>query len=130
MFDISFLEYYPPFQLASSQRKNPVRSTYIAGNPRIIHLQLHIAIFKGCLSDDDRVTLVPYYGNHHSTHDSLALFVPMLANPRSGLSRIGAAYTRHEFLNFQERFLTQVQVYIETIDTRSAGIAFLNKNGC
>lgn len=67
-------------------------------------------LFEGCLSDDDRVTLVPYYGDHHSTHDSLALYVPILANPRPGLHRIGAAYTRHEFLSFQERFLTQVQV--------------------
>lgn len=67
-------------------------------------------LMEGCLSDDDRITLVPYYGNHHSTHDSLALYVPMLANPRSGLSRIGAAYTRFEFLGFKEKFLTQVQV--------------------
>lgn len=67
-------------------------------------------VMEGCLSDDDRITLVPYYGNHHPTHDSLALYVPMLANPRSGLSRIGAAYTRFEFLGFKERFLTQVQV--------------------
>ena len=69
-----------------------------------------VGIFQGCLSDDDGVTLVPYYGNHHPTHDSLALYVPMLANPRSGLRRIGAAYTRHEFLSFAERFHTQVQV--------------------
>lgn len=67
-------------------------------------------LMEGCLSDDDRITLVPYYGNHHPTHDSLALYVPMLANPRSGLSRIGAAYTRFEFLGFKEKFLTQVQV--------------------
>ena len=69
-----------------------------------------VGIFQGCLSDDDGVTLVPYYGNHHPTHDSLALYVPMLASPRSGLRRIGAAYTRHEFLSFAERFHTQVQV--------------------
>ena len=69
-----------------------------------------VGIFQGCLSDDDGVTLVPYYGNHHPTHDSLALYVPMLANPKSGLRRIGAAYTRHEFLSFAERFHTQVQV--------------------
>ena len=67
-------------------------------------------VMEGCLSDDDRITLVPYYGNHHPTHDSLALYVPMLINPRSGLKRIGAAYTRYEFQSFKERFLTQVQV--------------------
>lgn len=67
-------------------------------------------VMEGCLSDDDRITLVPYYGNHHPTHDSLALYVPMLINPRSGLQRIGAAYTRYEFQSFKERFLTQVQV--------------------
>lgn len=69
-----------------------------------------LMVVEGSLSDDDRITLVPYYGNHHPTHDSLALYVPMLINPRSGLKRIGAAFTRYEFQSFKERFLTQVQV--------------------
>ena len=67
-------------------------------------------LFEGCVNDDDVVTLVPYYGNHQSTHDSLALYVPMLAKPRYGLRKIGAAYTGYEFLAFQEKFLTQIEV--------------------
>lgn len=69
-----------------------------------------LMVIEGSLSDDDRITLVPYYGNHHPTHDSLALYVPMLINPRSDLRRIGAAFTRYEFQSFKEKFLTQVQV--------------------
>lgn len=69
-----------------------------------------LMVIEGSLSDDDRITLVPYYGNHHPTHDSLALYVPMLINPRSDLRRIGAAFTRYEFQSFKEKFLTQIQV--------------------
>ena len=69
-----------------------------------------LMVIEGSLSDDDRITLVPYYGNRHPTHDSLALYVPMLINPRSDLRRIGAAFTRYEFQSFKEKFLTQVQV--------------------
>lgn len=69
-----------------------------------------LMVIEGSLSDDDRITLVPYYGNHHPTHDSLALYVPMLINPRSDLRRIGAAFTRYEFQSFKEKFLTQVKV--------------------
>ncbi|XP_029201631.2 uncharacterized protein LOC114966061 isoform X2 [Acropora millepora] len=77
-------------------------------------------LFEGCLNDDhDRVSLVPYYGNHHSTHDSQALFVPLLSNQRTDLQSIAEDYTRHEFLCFQEKFLTQAQViardFVETI---------------
>ncbi|XP_044182237.1 uncharacterized protein LOC114966062 isoform X2 [Acropora millepora] len=68
-------------------------------------------LFEGCLNDDDdRVSLVPYYGNHHSTHDSQALFVPLLSNQRTGLHSLGEDYTQHVFLCFQEKFLTQAQL--------------------
>ena len=67
-------------------------------------------VLECCHSDDDYVSLVPYYGEHHQWHDSLALYVPLLSNPAPTRTRTGVAFTRHDFFAFQEKFLTQAQV--------------------
>ncbi|XP_015753708.1 PREDICTED: RNA-dependent RNA polymerase 1-like [Acropora digitifera] len=86
-----------------------VKALAMFGSSATFLFRKHSDLDLCCLSDDDRVSFVPYYGNHHSTHDSLALYVPLLSNQRTDLQRIGEDYTRHEFLCFQEKFLIQAQ---------------------
>ena len=67
-------------------------------------------LFECCHSDDDYITLVPYYGDHHPTHDGCALYVPMMSNPPRQVVDIGSAFMRQEFASFKENFQTQLEV--------------------
>ena len=67
-------------------------------------------VFEGCDRDDEQVSLIPYYGEHHSRYDSIPLFVPMLTEPSPPATSTGLGCTGHDFETFQEKFLTQAQM--------------------
>ena len=78
-------------------------------------------LFECCHSEDDYVTLVPYYGNHHPTHDGSALHVPLLTNPPTEVVDIGSAFMREEFAAFKEKFLGQLEVRWSFSDSKGPG---------
>ena len=63
--------------------------------------------FQNCHSNDDRVTLVPYYGHHHQTHDQRIRHVPLLENGTQPPQDIQEC---HAFHSFCVKFLDQIKV--------------------
>ena len=64
--------------------------------------------FECCHSHNDHVKLVPYYGNHHQTHDQRFRHVPLLENVTLPPDDFQES---HAFQNFRTKFLDQIKVW-------------------
>ena len=92
--------------ILSSEKKECTRNKFSTMSKCFVRGATMIT-FEGCHSDGDGVKLVPYYGNHHQTHDRRIRHVPVLENEVEPSTNWEES---HAFQSFRNRFLDQIKV--------------------
>lgn len=67
-----------------------------------------LMVFEGSHSDEDHITLEPYYGDNHQSHDNLEPYVPLLQDTPQRGTGTAAELTCRNFHLFKQKFFNQL----------------------